>query len=227
MPPSSGLTWAGTPGGPAYLLIRVPLQAILLGWVWWFTVRPTAHEPVRFSCRRTLALAPEQIAAQILEPANWSGFTGYGPLPGVRIATFEVKTPEIVGSRFRVQNTDGSTHVEEIVQWTPCSSLLIISTGSEIGDVENRHDGDLQHAPSRVKLHMSEFSPPFGRIARGIDETWDFERCDGGANVVRTFELHARSALTRPLLLLISMLLKRAVARHLQAMGERERVVSA
>lgn len=25
--------------GPGYLLIRVPLQAILVGWTWWFTAR--------------------------------------------------------------------------------------------------------------------------------------------------------------------------------------------
>jgi uncharacterized membrane protein len=26
--------------GPSYLLIRVPLQAILIAWIWWFAVRP-------------------------------------------------------------------------------------------------------------------------------------------------------------------------------------------
>ena len=25
--------------GPMYLLIRIPLQAILIGWIWWFAVR--------------------------------------------------------------------------------------------------------------------------------------------------------------------------------------------
>jgi uncharacterized membrane protein len=30
--------------GPVYLLIRVPLQALLIGWTWWFAVRPaTPH----------------------------------------------------------------------------------------------------------------------------------------------------------------------------------------
>lgn len=31
-----GHTW-----GPVYLLIRVPLQAILITWIWWFSVRPS------------------------------------------------------------------------------------------------------------------------------------------------------------------------------------------
>ena len=29
--------------GPAYLLIRVPLQAILIGWIWWYAIRPQPH----------------------------------------------------------------------------------------------------------------------------------------------------------------------------------------
>jgi uncharacterized membrane protein len=33
--------------GPAYLLIRAPLQALLVAWTWWFTLRPPA--PARAS----------------------------------------------------------------------------------------------------------------------------------------------------------------------------------
>jgi uncharacterized membrane protein len=28
--------------GPAYLLIRTPLQALLIAWTWWFAVRPAS-----------------------------------------------------------------------------------------------------------------------------------------------------------------------------------------
>ena len=31
--------------GPIYLLIRVPLQFILIGWIWWFAVRSREHQP--------------------------------------------------------------------------------------------------------------------------------------------------------------------------------------
>jgi uncharacterized membrane protein len=34
--PMGGHAW-----GPAYLLIRAPLQAIILFWVYWFTIRPS------------------------------------------------------------------------------------------------------------------------------------------------------------------------------------------
>lgn len=37
--PMGGHAW-----GPVYLLIRAPLQAIILGWVYWFTIRITLRE---------------------------------------------------------------------------------------------------------------------------------------------------------------------------------------
>lgn len=33
--------------GPIYLLIRVPLQLILIGWTWWMAVRPSASQAMR------------------------------------------------------------------------------------------------------------------------------------------------------------------------------------
>ena len=52
---------------------------------------------------------------QILDLSKWPEFNGYGPLPGIREADFETKTDEIVGTKIRVTNRDGSTHVEEIL----------------------------------------------------------------------------------------------------------------
>ena len=37
--PMGGHAW-----GPVYLLIRAPLQAIILGWAYWFTIRITPQE---------------------------------------------------------------------------------------------------------------------------------------------------------------------------------------
>jgi len=148
---------------------------------------------VRFACRADLPLRPDEIAGQILDIARWTEFHGYGPLPGIRSATFEVRTDAVVGSRIRVVNTDGSSHVEEIVEWQP---------------------------PRRLKLHMHEFSPPVSRLATAFDETWEFDCRDGVSHVVRSFEMHPASAFTRPVLWLISWLLKRAIARHLRQMRE-------
>lgn len=148
--------------------------------------------PVSFSCDTTLPLPPDEIAEQILDNTNWPDFQGYGPLPGIKSAEFEVRTPDTVGTRIRVQNTDGSSHVEEIVEWEP---------------------------QRRLRLRMAEFSAPLSWLASGIDETWEFERLGDTTNVVRSFQLHASSTLTRPFLWLISKLLKKAIDRHLSQMG--------
>lgn len=175
--------------GPIYLLVRVPVQCILIGWTWWFAVRPSASQLITFSCEALLPLRPEEIASQILDLTKWRQFDGYGPLPGIKEAAFETKTAEIVGTRIRVTNRDDSTHVEEIVEWEPTR---------------------------RLRLHMHEFSLPLSRLAMSFDEIWQFERVGDRTHVVRSFDLHPRSALTRPLLWLLSFLLRRAIARHLE-----------
>jgi hypothetical protein len=150
-------------------------------------------KPITFACEETLGIGPEQIAGQILDLAQWPSFQGYGVLPGIKATEYEVRTPEIAGSRIRVTDTDGSSHMEEIVEWEP---------------------------DRRLRLRMGEFSPPLSRLATEFDETWHFEPTGEGTRVVRSFELHPKSSVTRPLLWLISILLKRAIAQHLRQIRE-------
>ena len=145
--------------------------------------------PITFTCRESLALNPADIAGQILDPARWPEFTGYGPLPGIQSAEFEARTPGVVGTRIKVTNTDGSVHFEEIVEWQP---------------------------DARLVLHMADFSPPLSRLATRFEEEWGFERADDVTYVARTFRLYPKSVLTRPAVWLISLLLRRAIARHLR-----------
>jgi hypothetical protein len=145
--------------------------------------------PITFTCRESLTLAPQDIAGQILDLAKWPEFTGYGPLPGVKSAEFVARTPEVVGTRIKVTNTDGTTHVEEMVEWQP---------------------------DARLVLHMADFSPPLSRLATRFEEEWVFGRVDDVTHVSRTFRLYPKSVLTRPAVWLISLLLRRAVARHLR-----------
>jgi hypothetical protein len=148
-------------------------------------------KPITFFCEATLSHSPAEICEQILEVANWPGFTGYGPLPGIQSAEYDVRTAEIVGSRIRVTNLDGSTHVEEIVEWEPAR---------------------------RLRLVMQEFSPPVSRLATKFDEVWEFQPVAGGTLVRRSFELYPKSWLARIPLRMIAIFLKRAVARHLRQM---------
>jgi Polyketide cyclase / dehydrase and lipid transport len=148
-------------------------------------------KPVTFACHETLTLAPEDVARHILDLTKWPDFRGYGPLPGTKAAEFEVKTPDIVGSRIRVTNQDGSSHVEEIVEWQPTQ---------------------------RIRLNMKEFSLPLSRLATWFVETWDFERVGNDTKVTRSFEMNAKSLLAWPVLWMISFMLKKAIARHLREM---------
>jgi hypothetical protein len=148
-------------------------------------------KPISFSCEEPLPLTPEEMARQILDLTKWPNFHGYGLIPGIKVAEFVVQTPGIVGSRIRVTNLDGSKHVEEIVEWQP---------------------------DQRLRLHMREFSPPLSRLATSIEETWVFERYGNETKVTRSFQIHAKYALARPFLWLISILVKKAIARHLREM---------
>jgi hypothetical protein len=152
---------------------------------------PLPVKAIRFSCSDILEMSPEEVGGQILDLQNWPDFKGFGFLPGIDVAQFEIRTPQIVGSRIKVVNTDGSSHVEEIVAWQPGRGMT---------------------------LHMKEFSAPLARLATGFEERWDFERTDRGTKVVRSFTLHPTSAFTRPVLWLISVFLKKAIARHLAQM---------
>ena len=149
--------------------------------------------PIKFSCTDTLALAPADIAGRILDLANWIDFKGYAVLPGIRVAEYEARTPGVVASRIRVTNTDGSSHVEEIMEWQP---------------------------DQRIRLEMTEFSPPLSRLTTGFEESWVFERIDNATRVTRSFEMHPKSAVARPVLWIISLLLRRAIDRHLRQMRD-------
>jgi Polyketide cyclase / dehydrase and lipid transport len=149
--------------------------------------------PIKFSCTETLALSPADIAGRILDLANWTDFKGYAVLPGIKAAEYEVRTPGVVGSRIRVTNMDGSSHVEEIVEWRPDYSL---------------------------RLQMKEFSPPLSRLATEFVESWAFERIGSVTRATRSFELYPKSAIAWPALWVISLLLRSAIARHLRQMRD-------
>lgn len=148
-------------------------------------------KPITFACHETLRLSPNEIAAQVLDVSKWPGFQGYGPLPGIKSAEFEMRTTSVIGSRIRVTNRDGSAHVEEIVAWEP---------------------------ERRLVLRLGDFSKPLSSLATHFIETWDFERVENETAVARSFEVHPKSLMTKPILWLISIFLKRAIARHLQEM---------
>ena len=148
-------------------------------------------KPITFACSDEVPLTSQAILEQILNVQNWPRFRGYGPLPGIRQATIIQQPAEIVGTRFEVISDDGSTHTEEIVAW---------------------HPGKMLHTK------MSNFSKPLSRLSTHFDEIWTFDEHQGTTLLTRTFQLHPKSLLTRPLLWLISWLLRPAIVKHTQQM---------
>ena len=151
--------------------------------------------PVRFELRETLTRTPDEIAAAILDVAQWRTFTGWGPLPGIRSAEFVERTEAVVGSRIAVTNTDGSTHTETITAW------------------------DL---PRGLALRLGDFSPPLSRFATHFEESWRFEPAAPGEPArtiaVRAFQMHPRSAATVPILWLIRPMLRAAIRKHMRSL---------
>ncbi|MEM7373156.1 MAG: hypothetical protein AAF587_31320 [Bacteroidota bacterium] len=102
----------------------------------------------------------------------------------------------MIGSRIRVQNTDGSTHVEEIYTWNPQKA---------------------------IGIKLCDFSPPLNKLASHFLEDWQFEERTDGTQVRRAFQLFPRSAFTRPFLWIISLFFRKAIAHHLREMANSPR----
>jgi hypothetical protein len=145
----------------------------------------------RVVCEREVALRPEAFFEKILDVASWTSFRGWGPIPGIRAARFRTRTPGAVGSVIEVENLDGSTHAEEIVDWQPAR---------------------------RIVMRMSGFSPPLSALASHFVETWSLEPTARGTRVTRAFDLHPNGWRGRLVLPWIARLLGRAAGRHLREM---------
>ena len=153
--------------------------------------------PITFECQEIIPRTATEICTEIATVARWREFKGYGVLPGIADAEYEHKTSAMLGSRIRVQNTDGSGHIEEIVEWKP---------------------------GEKVSMKFHHFTPPLNRLASHFIEEWSFETVQHGTLVRRRFQLFANQPVTRPLLWLISWLFERAIARHLTQMREEAKI---
>lgn len=148
--------------------------------------------PITFACNKIITTSAAEICSGIADVARWSEFKGYGFLPGILHAEYEKRTSDMIASRIRVRNTDGSGHVEEICEWDPSQKVI-------------------------MKLH--DFTPPLSRLATHFIEEWTFAAENSATLVTRKFQLYQKQSMTRPLLWLISLVLRRAVARHLTEMA--------
>jgi hypothetical protein len=142
---------------------------------------------ITFTVSADSSISPEQICEEIFNVDRWSGFKGYGPLPGIAKVTMKSPANSIVGTEFYVENTDGSKH-KETVQSLSAGNYLI--------------------------MKISDFTAPVKNIATHFIERWDFTDTNSGYRINRTLELYPKNAFAALPLWLISWLLKKAIARH-------------
>jgi len=145
--------------------------------------------PITFQHRRFVARKAGEIAAEIVDLSRWPEFDGYGPLPGITSAAYEEFGGAMTGARIRMQNDDGSSHLETVEVWQP---------------------------PERIVMRLHGFTPSDSRLASHFVEEWRFDAADGGSEVTRQLQLYPRSPLARPALWFISLLMRCAIARHLE-----------
>ncbi len=153
----------------------------------------TMQSPIEFECSQVIPKSANAICTEIANLDRWSDFEGYAFLPGIQTATFEKHTEDMIGSRIRVLNKDGSTHFEEIDAW-------------EVGQ--------------KVSMKLHEFSPPLSRLATHFNEEWEFQAQNGSTLTTRKFQLYPKNSGTRPFLWLIALFFKRAITQHLEGMAK-------
>lgn len=155
--------------------------------------------PVQFECQTIIPAPADVICSQIADVARWREFQGAGFLPGIASAEYKRRTANMVGSRIRVKNTDGSHHMEEFTVWENGRKIV-------------------------TKLH--DFSPPLNRLATHFLEEWNFETQGDATHVRRTLALFPKQAVTRPALWLISRFLRQAITRQLRQMTQEAETVA-
>ena len=156
---------------------------------------PAVHpkmQPITFECSNVILASPLEICQAIADVDRWLEFSGYAFLPGIASAVYVTHTVGMVGSRIRVRNTDGSEHMEEVIEW---------------------QDGE------KVVMKLHNFTPPLSLLATHFLETWRFAAQNGSTLVTRQLQMIPRHFWTRPLLWLISLLFRQAIAQHLKEMA--------
>ena len=132
----------------------------------------------------------QEACSALLDMERWPEFEGYSILPGIESAKIEKQMPGMVGTRIRVKNLDGSSHVEEIVEWDDTS---------------------------QVALRFQEFDSPLKTLASHFVERWQFRNSERGLEITRTINMYPMNIFAWVMLMPISVLMKKALEKNLAA----------
>lgn len=148
---------------------------------------------IKFECKSKQTMSGKEICLIIENVTQWVEYKGYGILPGIEKAQYNVKTDNMIGSEILVSNTDGSKHIEEIMEW---------------------ENGKF------VAMKMHGFVFPLNKLATHFTEEWHFSSKDSSTEVIRIFKLYPLNLLARPFLWGISLLLKKSISIQLIEMAK-------
>jgi carbon monoxide dehydrogenase subunit G len=117
-------------------------------------------------------------------------FSGFGPIPGIQSARWVVGESCLEGAARQVRNTDGSTHIEDVVIAAP---------------------------PSRLEDRIHGFTSPFRLLVREVRDRFELVPKDGATVLERTFAIELKSPVWLPVAAMLVPLLRQAVRRHHRA----------
>ena len=130
---------------------------------------------------------PQYIFDSFMQIEKWNDFKGFGIIPGIKTANFIVKSESIKGSIIQVENSDGSSHKEEILEFEKDTYL---------------------------KIKMYDFSKPLSYFATFFIEEWVLKKMDDHYKLVRSMTLHSKGMISNFILKVISNNLKYAIQKH-------------
>ena len=99
---------------------------------------------------------------------NFTSFTGFGPIPGIREALYETPGNPRLGSVRRIVKTDGTAHREEITVFEP---------------------------PVRHVSRITGIAPPFSWLVSSGEDDWLFAADGSGTLVTRRFSFELTTPL--------------------------------
>lgn len=142
---------------------------------------------IQFKVTAKTLLTPDEIVNGMFDVSNWTSFKGSGLVPEIKEVDIVAPNESIIGTIFKVKNSDGSQHEETIIDYDPSHSLV-------------------------MKLH--KFSSPFNKFASHFLEKWTFNRQNNWTHFERAFELYPKNFIGSILLRFIAYFFKKAVEDH-------------
>ena len=145
---------------------------------------------IGFTARAAFDTTIDQLFDFTNDAANFTSFTGFGIVPGIKEAVYITPGLPALGSRRRIMKTDGTEHIEEIVAFDK---------------------------PVRHSSRITGLTPPFSWLVRSGEDDWRFAPAERGTSVERRFSFELTTPLAWVIAYpLLQIFMRGAVGRDLR-----------